>query len=52
MQLRLVELFIFALAKKWHRGRVARQSSAKACTAVRIRSMPQKTLQIGGFCFL
>ena len=25
----------------WHRGRVARQSSAKACTAVRIRSMPQ-----------
>ena len=24
----------------WHRGRVARQSSAKACTAVRIRSMP------------
>ena len=30
---------IFAL---WHRGRVARQSSAKACTAVRIRSVPQK----------
>ncbi len=25
----------------WHCGRVARQSSAKACTAVRIRSVPQ-----------
>ena len=26
---------------KWHCGRVARQGSAKACTAVRIRSVPQ-----------
>tara|TARA_B110000003_G_scaffold102492_1_gene104730 strand:- start:188 stop:316 length:129 start_codon:yes stop_codon:yes gene_type:complete len=35
---------------EWHRGRVARQSSAKASTAVRIRSMPQKTRYcIGGF---
>ena len=31
----------------WFRGRVARQSSAKARTAVRIRSEPQtKTIQI------
>ena len=28
------------LHPQWHRGRVARQSSAKACTAVRIRSVP------------
>ena len=31
---------ILLLLTPWHRGRVARQSSAKACTAVRIRSMP------------
>jgi hypothetical protein len=42
----------------WSRGRVARQSSAKAPTAVRIRSRPQqnnrsKHPQIsGGVCFL
>ena len=37
---------IFALPKrkKWSDGRVARHSSAKAATAVRIRFRPQKTL--------
>ena len=33
---------------KWHRGRVARQSSAKAFTAVRIRSMPLPLILSGG----
>ena len=49
MRLKLGIMFIFALAKKWHRGRVARHSSAKACTAVRIRSMPPKPSYKGGF---
>src|SRR5690606_16135650 len=35
------EIFLL-LRSNWHRGRVARRSSAKACTAVRIRSMPQR----------
>ena len=39
--LKIHKIFL-ALRSLWHRGRVARQSSAKACTAVRIRSMPQK----------
>ena len=38
---------------RWSRGRVARLGSAKAPTAVRIRSRPQQTsnilLSIGGF---
>ena len=43
------------VSKKWSRGRVARQSSAKACTAVRIRSRPQETsdtICIRGFFIL
>lgn len=43
---KFASLFAFT---KWHRGRVARQSSAKACTAVRIRSMPHKIRKT--FCF-
>lgn len=33
-------LFLCAFKNKWSRGRVVRQSSAKASTAVRIRSGP------------
>jgi hypothetical protein len=38
---------------RWSCGRVARQSSAKASTAVRIRSRPLKfkSLQFGGFFY-
>ena len=38
----------------WCRGRVARLSSAKAATAVRIRSTPQKKLSVysEGFSFI
>lgn len=40
--------------KKWYRGRAARLSSAKAPTAVRIRSIPLKkgSQQCGPFLFV
>ena len=46
--LKIHKIFL-ALRSNWHRGRVARQSSAKACTAVRIRSMPQNPVRCAGF---
>jgi len=45
--------YICALNAEWSCGRAARQSSAKACTAVRIRSGPlqKKTITDRLFCF-
>ena len=42
---RLTQIIIFLHSLR-HCGRVARQSSAKACTAVRIRSMPLSLLSL------
>jgi hypothetical protein len=46
-----VEHVLVLLKLIWFRGRVARQSSAKASTAVRIRSGPPPSPGNGGFCF-
>lgn len=41
---------IFVISHSWYRGRVARLSSAKAATTVRVCSVPQNPLRgIAGF---
>ncbi len=46
--LKLKNLMYICPPQKWSRGRVARQRSAKPCTAVRIRPRPLKGLPLGG----